>query len=124
MFPCFNEYLDTWHFITAVVDTRASHTCVCHDFVKLHAPSSEVVASRNFSAVDAQSRPFICEGKVNLSLQLPNTSFLVPQSWHILHDLPYDAVLGVDFLDCYAASVSLRVEVLSLHACIERNIYI
>ena len=87
--------------ITVVVDTGASHSCVSASFVaglpKL--AQSRMKPAGDFQALGADGKSLNCVGTVALALQLPNNEhWCKVHSWHVLQDLPYDALVGLDFL--------------------------
>lgn len=102
--------------ITAIVDTGASHSCISSDFYYSSCafPAVPLQPSPSFAAVDAQSNPMSSLGFVVLPVTFPNEEWEAQCKWQVLHKLPYQAILGVDFLATFGATIDLLKSRLTL----------
>jgi hypothetical protein len=102
--------------LTAIVDTGASLSCISLEwFNKLpQATKDSAVPASGIQIVDAQSNPLVNHGQIVLPVTFPNETWSSNQTWQIIDNLPYPALLGVDFLYPIRAIVDFNRGILKI----------
>lgn len=102
-------------FVQAIVDTGASHSCISSTFWGTIEEKSNEVLNKDevFTAVDAQGNSVSWLGSVRVELAVPNDPFVTTQVMQVIPGLPYDILLGVNFLARFEAEVNFKSGTLS-----------
>lgn len=111
-------------FIQAVIDTGASHSCVSGEFVKKAGVLAPIRldTTGSFAAVDAQNKEMKWNGSTLLEVAVPNDQFRTTQNFQVIPDLPYDVLIGVDFLSKFKANISFKTGMLEFTTTDHRDV--
>lgn len=86
--------------LPTILDTGASISCISEAWfnslpAKLQDTKKE---AKSFNAVTAGNTKLPCVGTIDLQLAFPNHEWTDMLTWHIIPQLPYDALVGMDFI--------------------------
>ena len=98
----------------ALIDTGAFYSCISFSLIKRLKLQSNIIPVSNYKRLfSADGKPMHVVGTIQLTLDIQD--FLIPVTFHVLHRLQFDVILGTNFLSQTKANIDMQSQILTLY---------